>query len=177
MTNYHCINTCVIAGIGAIPVWIWHIMAVLQDYFILQFSNKWMKLKLYFHDVAIYNNTIIYIPKTERRHDVNFVVTGGTGGCHNDNLRCNSNGKVGITATLIFSVIPWQIVLLENDKKPILRLFRMWPTLSSRRASCRAFCAAHSPWWLNSVRVHRNRHRSQMSHGTDKKANTWFPTW
>ena len=27
--------------------------------------------------------------QTKSRHDANFVVTGGTGGCHNDNHRCH----------------------------------------------------------------------------------------
>ena len=49
--------------------------------------------------------TRVYTLKTGSRHITNFVVSGGTGGCHNENFRCHQCHKV---ASGGFSVSPMQ---------------------------------------------------------------------
>ena len=39
-------------------------------------------------------------------HDANFVITGGTAGCHNDNLQCCHDDKVGIM--IILAILHFQ---------------------------------------------------------------------
>ena len=46
--------------------------------------------------------------KVQSRHDADFIVTGGIGGCHNDNPGATSYDKVGIMTTLGFH---WLILL------------------------------------------------------------------
>ena len=44
--------------------------------------------------------------KTESCHDDNFIVAGGTVGCHNDDLRTSCDDKIGIMTT-VYTYVPW----------------------------------------------------------------------
>ena len=51
--------------------------------------------------------------ETESRHGANFVVTGGTVGCHNDNLRCH---LIWHHDDLVFSVVT-VVMTVETDRR------------------------------------------------------------
>ena len=66
--------------------------------------------------------------KTERRHDANFVVIGGTAGCHNDNLRCrqcrqswhHDNSQFSLQIVVVIQAFEIACVITPVQSIPIL---------------------------------------------------------
>ena len=70
--------------------------------------------------------------RTKSRHDVNFVVTGGIGGCHNGNPRCRQRRQSYHRDNSVFRAAVWRHYARSSYELP-----RGW--LVSDRKSCASY--------------------------------------
>ena len=77
--------------------------------------------------------------KTKNHHDADFVITGGTGGCHDDNLQCHQGWQsrhhdnfrflvIGHPTELVASSTHWNLAMTSSDSYV-------------KRESCLGFCS------------------------------------